>query len=107
MFVQKIKEREASYEDIAKGMGKTKGFVSQILCGNRNMTLKTLSDLSYALGYRVNIGFESLPESFQSIDDLLENNYWQASDLDYTPELSIKSGGVIYKEDEKFWQKAA
>lgn len=39
-----------SQSDLAKKLGKSKAFVSQILDGTRNMTLKTLADISYALG---------------------------------------------------------
>ncbi|EOC1277710.1 XRE family transcriptional regulator [Cronobacter sakazakii] len=36
--------------DLAKKLGKSKAYVSQLLDGTRNMTLKTLADISYALG---------------------------------------------------------
>lgn len=39
-----------SHTELAKKLGKSKAFVSQILDGTRNMTLKTLADISYALG---------------------------------------------------------
>ena len=36
--------------DLARKLGKSGAHVSQLLNGTRNMTLKTLSDISYALG---------------------------------------------------------
>ncbi|EPB5652907.1 transcriptional regulator [Citrobacter braakii] len=36
--------------ELAKKLGKSASHVSQLLDGTRNMTLKTLSDISYALG---------------------------------------------------------
>jgi len=39
-------------------MNKTKGFISQILNGSRNMTLGTLAEISYVLGYAPKIAFE-------------------------------------------------
>src|SRR5436309_13312777 len=41
--------------ELAARLGKTKGFVSQILGGGKNLTLRTLADVAGALGYRVQI----------------------------------------------------
>lgn len=41
--------------ELATRLGKTKGFVSQILGGGKNLTLRTLADVAGALGYRVQI----------------------------------------------------
>lgn len=36
---------------IAQRLGKTGGFISQILSKNRNLTLKTIADICWAIGY--------------------------------------------------------
>lgn len=36
--------------DLAESLGKTKGHISQVLSGRRNMTLHTLSDILWACG---------------------------------------------------------
>ena len=36
--------------ELAARMGASKGYVSQVLSGSRNMTLRTLSDICFALG---------------------------------------------------------
>ncbi len=41
--------------DLAAGLGKSKGFVSQILAGDRNLTLRTIADVADALGYEIHI----------------------------------------------------
>jgi transcriptional regulator with XRE-family HTH domain len=46
---------EMSRQELARRLGKTKGYVSQLLSGERNMTLRTLADLAYATGYRVEL----------------------------------------------------
>jgi len=38
---------------LAETLGRTPGFVSQVLSGSRNMTLKTLADFAFALGLEV------------------------------------------------------
>jgi len=49
-----------SREDITKArlaqrLGKSKAFVSQILAGGRNLTLRTVADVADALGYRMKV----------------------------------------------------
>lgn len=39
-----------SKSELAERMGTTKGYVSQALSGSRNMTLRTLSDICFAMG---------------------------------------------------------
>ena len=41
--------------ELAARLGKTKGFVSQILGGGSNLTLRTLADISGALGCNVQV----------------------------------------------------
>ena len=54
--VSVVMEKEGiSKAQLAKRLGKTKGFISQLLSGGRNLTLRTLAGLVDALGYRVTI----------------------------------------------------
>src|SRR5215218_5278617 len=46
---------------LADQLGKTKGFVSHLLSGERNMTLRTLSDLAFVLGHTVEINVRECP----------------------------------------------
>jgi transcriptional regulator with XRE-family HTH domain len=39
--------------ELARRLERTPGFVSQVLSGNRNMTLRTFADLAFALGLQV------------------------------------------------------
>ncbi len=50
-----MQEEGISKARLAKRLGKTKGFISQLLSGGRNLTLRTLAGLVDALGYRVTI----------------------------------------------------
>ena len=45
--------------ELAGRLGKTDGFVSQIMGGDKNLTLRTLADVAGALGYRVRIQLQS------------------------------------------------
>lgn len=46
-----MEEQNISRVELAKRMGVTKGFVTQLLDGTANMTLRTVSDVFVALGY--------------------------------------------------------
>ncbi len=52
---EKMEESEATKSDIAKALGKSKAFITQLLNGTRNMTLRSLSDIAFALDAQVKI----------------------------------------------------
>jgi transcriptional regulator with XRE-family HTH domain len=45
--------------ELANRMGATKGYVSQVLSGSRNMTLRTLSDICFALDKKATISVDA------------------------------------------------
>jgi transcriptional regulator with XRE-family HTH domain len=47
-------------QELARRLGKSKGHVTQLLSGERNMTLRTLSDLAHALGHRFELRYSPL-----------------------------------------------
>jgi len=59
--------RRMSRKDLAKKLGRSKGFVTQVLAGDRNMTLRTLADLAFALNQRVEL--EAVPLDKQQDSD--------------------------------------
>lgn len=51
-----VLEKEGiSRKELAERLGKTKGFVSQLLNGGRNLTLRTVADILHVLGYGIAI----------------------------------------------------
>jgi len=52
-------ELHITKSDLAERVQTTRGHVTQLLSGNRNMTLRTLADLAYAMGHRVTLGCAS------------------------------------------------
>ena len=38
--------------ELARRIGRTRGYLTQLLDGNRNMTLRTLAELTKALGFK-------------------------------------------------------
>jgi transcriptional regulator with XRE-family HTH domain len=48
-----LEKDEISRKELASRLGKSKGFVSQLLNGGRNLTLRTVADILHVLGYKV------------------------------------------------------
>ena len=48
-----LENEKISRKELADRLGKSKGFVSQLLGGGRNLTLRTVADILHVLGYRV------------------------------------------------------
>ena len=58
-----IEESGENRKELAEKLGRSKGFVTQILAGDRNMTLRTLADFAFALEHRVKVKAAPLVES--------------------------------------------
>ena len=50
-----LEKEKISRKELADRLGKSKGFVSQLLNGGRNLTLRTVADILHALGYKVTL----------------------------------------------------
>ncbi len=48
-IAEMMQKKNISRSELAKKLGRTKGYVTQLLNGNANMTLKTVSDCLWAL----------------------------------------------------------
>lgn len=55
-----MEKQGISRADLAREMGKTRGFVTQLLSGERNMTLRTLADCAFALNVRMALSWDWL-----------------------------------------------
>jgi plasmid maintenance system antidote protein VapI len=53
MISQLMEEQDVSRAELAKRINRSRGFVTQLLTGDRNMTLRTLADLGLALGAQI------------------------------------------------------
>jgi transcriptional regulator with XRE-family HTH domain len=48
-----LEQEKISRKELADRLGKTRGFISQLLNGGRNLTLRTVADILHVLGYKV------------------------------------------------------
>lgn len=52
-------------KELAEALGRTKGHITQLLSGERNMTLRTAADLAHALDCRLHVRAQALDGSFE------------------------------------------
>lgn len=50
-----LENENISRKELADRLGKSKGFISQLLNGGRNLTLRTVADILHVLGYKVSL----------------------------------------------------
>jgi len=61
-----MEQRGITRKRLAEELGTSRSFVTQLLDGSRNMTLRTLSDVFLALGYAVHIQTGSVAVSVKA-----------------------------------------
>lgn len=66
-----MEEKGINRKSLADALGTSKSFVTQLLDGTRNMTLRTLSDVFLVLGYAVDIYAEPVEESVRSPNEMV------------------------------------
>lgn len=57
LIQDELDSKNFTRKDLAEKLGRSKAYVSQILSGSRNLTLRTLSDICYALNVYPEVGF--------------------------------------------------
>ena len=60
--------------DLAKLLSKSKSFISQTLSGSRNITLRTLADIAFALDAKVSINFELKDKVQATVDNISDES---------------------------------
>src|SRR5687768_1629868 len=54
-LLQAMDKAGVTQAELAQRLGKTRGFISQVLAGGRNLTLRTIADFADALDERVRV----------------------------------------------------
>jgi transcriptional regulator with XRE-family HTH domain len=89
-----LEDMEISKKELARRLGKSRSYISQILSGARNMTLGSLSDICVALDVKPNINLastvlletksQSEPIQWEQPKKVLKNN------VVHTPKTKVK-----------------
>lgn len=94
---ERMKQKGISQRELAKRLGVSDAYISKILKGNENISLKTLLKLALALGLNVEIKMQPIEQrSYRKNEESTSNRSWQEV-IDF-PE---------YKFDENDFQRAA
>ena len=75
-----MEEANINKAELAKRMDVSKGHISQILNGSRNMTLRTLADICFALDYQPSLRLEPKKSKVE----------WRAIDQESMPAETLK-----------------
>lgn len=90
--------------ELAKKLGKSKSYVSQVLSGARNMTLGTLSDICFAIGIKPEI---KLPVGdAPKVQEPEAARKWEQVILCEEKPL-IDRGVIIERKEKAYWNKVA
>ncbi|HHQ6597621.1 TPA: helix-turn-helix domain-containing protein [Serratia fonticola] len=111
-----MEDREISKTDLANKLGKTKAYISQLLSGSKNMTLKTLSDVCHAIGVKPAVEFIEVEQV--TISDSISSSFTRAGWQDYVFEDDranpcdlgveiVKKSNIVYRTERDHWQKVA
>lgn len=112
-----MEEKGINKAQLADRLGKSKSYVSQILSGARNMTLRTLSDVCFAIGIKPVVEFQNSADeiiteqtiSGPSFDSHILWEFYEDAcchEQQNEEDLSVNHN-VLYRQDKKYWQKAA
>jgi transcriptional regulator with XRE-family HTH domain len=63
-----LEDEKVSRKGLADRLGKTKGVISQLLNGGRNLTLRTVADILHVLGYKVSLKPQKLRQESNVIE---------------------------------------
>jgi len=111
-----MERQDVNKVQLAKLLGKTRSYITQILSGKRNMTLGSLSDICFHLNIEPKL---SIIKENQDKDSMMEkitvtgdcSVKWVRSDQDNVvtnaPKNNYSDLNVIFKTKPSFWENAA
>ena len=86
-----LSSENISKTELAQKLGKTKGFISQIFAGGRNLTLRTIADVCWALGYvpRFRLCKEKAALPIPSFTRTIHEVDWESEQPEHEPEVKV------------------
>lgn len=95
-----LEELDVSKTELARRLGKSKSYVTQVLSGSRNMTLGSFSDICFALGFKPEIKIPAKPVEPTETS-------WTRIDKSTAvkPKKRIQNSKQIYLAHDAAWSK--
>lgn len=102
-----LEDMNISKKELARRLGKSRSYVSQILSGSRNMTLGTLSDICFALGFKPEIKLPVQKEPENKINHFSGKWVSQAKTTEENSTIIRSSPKIIDRRDPTDWVREA
>ncbi|MBA3980992.1 MAG: XRE family transcriptional regulator [Alcanivorax sp.] len=96
-----MERADVSKKELARRLGRSKSYVTQLLSGARNMTLGTLSDICFALDITPRITILDAPASENPAAS--DEGGWEAEDIDMPRYEVLQRRNIIDRQDRGFW----
>ncbi|OUR83985.1 hypothetical protein A9Q82_01530 [Cycloclasticus sp. 46_120_T64] len=91
-----IEDLNLTKVELAKRLGKSKSYVTQVLSGSRNMTLGSFSDICFALGFK--------PEIKIPVKESTSNgNGWAKAEAKTVVTTKLETSRKIYLAHDESW----
>ncbi len=101
-----LEDTNISKKELARRLGKSRSFVTQILSGTRNMTLGSLSDICFVLGIKPRLNFADSSTGINSIEE--HDIPWEGFIIESKNNRLIqKSKNVIDCRGQQQWETQA
>ena len=105
-----LEDLEINKKELARRLGKSRSYVTQILSGSRNMTLGSFSDICFALGFKpeINLPVQDKPVVIVKQTKSLSAG-WVTQDKGFNrySEVISQSINVIDRRNTLHWDKVA
>lgn len=92
-----LKEGKMNRSQLADKLGRTRGFVSQLFAGGRNLTLGTISDVALALGFKPRLKLCAEDDWAQYTVESFHVSEWR----DLTKRSNIVLHPSLYASDDR------
>lgn len=93
-------DKNITRKQLADLLGKSKGFVSQLLNGGRNLTLRTVADIFYVLEYKIPQITARKEVRQKEVSEIIEFSTWQ-------PKLGLKWNREVSYPESYFCDNTA
>ncbi|MEW6999121.1 transcriptional regulator [Colwelliaceae bacterium BS250] len=109
-FLVILEDFEITKKELARRLGKSRSYVTQILSGSRNMTLGSFSDICFALGFKPEIKLPVQDEAevaVKKVKHFIDTWITQEKDSHKHSEVINKTVNVIDRRADIHWAKVA
>lgn len=99
-----LEDLHVSKKELARRLGKSRSYVTQILSGARNMTLGSLSDICFALGVKPKVVLPVFSESEADLfRKMIEKEWVDEKSNAGLDDVILKSTNVVDRREKAKW----